>query len=152
MPEKFPNKRRSFRLIENKRTCPVSQIISNGKVPLDQTYNHQPHNSFDQNGVLFRHSWLAEDQAIEQVVSYEPSQKPFALKPSVVEPFAVAEQPNLGVSSFVKEMVSNNIFNLVIDSTIKELISLSVQEIQRELKILKLTKVYYETFISDFTR
>jgi len=142
MPEKFPNKRRSFQLIENKRTCPVSQIIANGRLPLDQTLNHEPHNSFDQNGVLFRHSWLADDQAVEQVVAYEPNQKPFA----------AVEQQNLPVSSFVKEAVSKNIFNQLIDFTVGEFVFLSAQETLRERKVIKLTKLCYETFICDFIR
>ena len=143
-PEKFPNKRRSFQLIENKRTCPVSQIIANGRVPLDQALsNHQPHNSFDQNGILYRHSWLADDQTVEKVVSYEPAQNALV----------VTEQPHSLVSSFVRETVTSTIFNQVIDSTVGELLFQLAQEVQREQhNIFKLTKFYYESFIRDFTR
>jgi hypothetical protein len=64
MPDNFPPKRRSLRLIESKRRSSISRVIANGQVDFNAALNHQPHISFDEHGYLLKEAWLAEDQNV----------------------------------------------------------------------------------------
>ena len=64
MPDNFPPKRRSLRLIESKRRSSISRVIANGQVDFNAALNHQPHISFDEHGYLHKKAWLAEDQNV----------------------------------------------------------------------------------------
>lgn len=125
LPERFPPLRRSFRLIEKKRTCLVSRILANGPVPADPTPNHQPCNSFDQSGMLLKEAWMFEDIQI-----------PSNVRSSSSVPIATA-LPSLPIPPTALEWMSNSIWKEVSNAAVDEFVWDLAQQLIRHKKILK---------------
>ncbi len=133
MPESFPAKRRSLRLIESKRHCSVGQVIANGPVDASVALRHQAHISFDEQGLLLRESWLAEDQsckldqpppcatsALSEFVQEEVDEEeeegaePSAPPPPYVAPAAAPPPPAYGAPQVQEQIVIHPAPNLAL--------------------------------------
>lgn len=141
LPEKFPPLRRSFQLIESKRTSPVSAIIANGPVPPDPTGSHQPHNSFDEKGVLLKEAWFAEDQCDEA-----------QLLPVMTFSGATSTSSTVSVSLPVLESICGTVAEEVISSTVKETVFELAKQIDRQRKIATMAYIVTKNFFDQFSR
>ncbi|XP_017067398.1 protein xmas-2 [Drosophila eugracilis] len=89
---------RQFELVESKRQQSVGEVICGEPLPPRDLYlNHQPHNSFNQHGVLKSIAWAAKDQL--PGMQQEPMQPQNPPQPPAVSNqsenfFKVPMQPN----------------------------------------------------------
>lgn len=136
MPEKFPPIRRSFHLIESKRSGPLCQIIANGPINTNVLANHRPQNSFDLNGYLKKEALFEDENADESKGNLQE------------EPLSRPKDPK----QHLIERLSALVFNEVIFSETHALTSSAVQEALRQHSRTKVVNVFIQTLWEDCLR